>query len=300
MASPPFNINQALPGDSDIVSQHPTNARAFRDVVESWLLIDGNTSGTHDKVSIAEVGSDPTFSTAHAGLWNRAGVLKYRDEGGAITLVATDKAALDAEIALKETIVNVALKAPLASPTFTGTPLAPTAAAGTSTTQIATTAYVQTEIAKVRTALLHVQDQKSSGTDGGSFTQGDWRTRTLNTVVTNEISGASLGSNQITLPAGTFDIEARAIALGTGSSIQARIFNVSDASEIVVGLTDRTGSGAVVTDIQSYVSGRFTLATSKVITLQHRISVTQNTTGFGLGAGFGTEVFADVKIWTIG
>jgi len=38
------------------------------------------------------------------------------------------------------------LKAPLASPTFTGTPIAPTAAADTNTTQIATTAYVQTEI----------------------------------------------------------------------------------------------------------------------------------------------------------
>lgn len=34
------------------------------------------------------------------------------------------------------------LKAPLASPTFTGTPIAPTAAAGTNTTQIATTAFV--------------------------------------------------------------------------------------------------------------------------------------------------------------
>lgn len=37
----------------------------------------------------------------------------------------------------------LALKAPLASPTFTGTPAAPTAAAGTSTTQVATTAFVQ-------------------------------------------------------------------------------------------------------------------------------------------------------------
>lgn len=32
--------------------------------------------------------------------------------------------------------------APLASPTFTGTPAAPTASAGTNTTQIATTAFV--------------------------------------------------------------------------------------------------------------------------------------------------------------
>jgi hypothetical protein len=40
---------------------------------------------------------------------------------------------------------GLALKADKASPTFTGTPAAPTAAAGTSTTQVATTAFVQTE-----------------------------------------------------------------------------------------------------------------------------------------------------------
>lgn len=37
--------------------------------------------------------------------------------------------------------------APIASPTFTGTPAAPTASAGTSTTQIATTAFVTTAVA---------------------------------------------------------------------------------------------------------------------------------------------------------
>lgn len=39
-------------------------------------------------------------------------------------------------------VANVTGAAPLASPTFTGTPAAPTATAGTSTTQIATTAFV--------------------------------------------------------------------------------------------------------------------------------------------------------------
>ena len=41
------------------------------------------------------------------------------------------------------------LKAPLASPTLTGTPVAPTAVSNTNTTQIATTAYVQTEITEL-------------------------------------------------------------------------------------------------------------------------------------------------------
>lgn len=40
-------------------------------------------------------------------------------------------------------------KAALASPSLTGTPTAPTAAAGTDTTQLATTAFVQAELAEV-------------------------------------------------------------------------------------------------------------------------------------------------------
>lgn len=40
-------------------------------------------------------------------------------------------------------------KAPIASPTFTGTPAAPTATAGTNTTQIATTAFVTTALSGI-------------------------------------------------------------------------------------------------------------------------------------------------------
>ena len=43
--------------------------------------------------------------------------------------------------------VAIATKADLASPTFTGTPAAPTATFGTSTTQLATTAFVQAALA---------------------------------------------------------------------------------------------------------------------------------------------------------
>lgn len=47
------------------------------------------------------------------------------------------------------TAANLNLKAPLASPTFTGTPKAPTAAAGTNNTQIATTAFVANAVAAI-------------------------------------------------------------------------------------------------------------------------------------------------------
>ncbi len=52
----------------------------------------------------------------------------------------------------QQTALN--LKANLASPTFTGTPAAPTAAAGTNTTQIASTAFVRSEVSAAIASLV--------------------------------------------------------------------------------------------------------------------------------------------------
>ncbi|MDN3667602.1 beta strand repeat-containing protein [Algibacter miyuki] len=53
----------------------------------------------------------------------------------------------DQDLSSYATTTNLDLKADIASPTFTGTPLAPTATAGTNTTQIATTAFVTSQVA---------------------------------------------------------------------------------------------------------------------------------------------------------
>ena len=61
-----------------------------------------------------------------------------------------DNSGSDTEV----TISSLGNKAGLASPAFTGTPTAPTAAGDTNTTQIATTAYVQTELGDYLTTAL--------------------------------------------------------------------------------------------------------------------------------------------------
>jgi hypothetical protein len=61
---------------------------------------------------------------------------------GSGTVAATDNILQ----AIQKINGNVVLKAPLASPTFTGVPAAPTATAGTNTTQIATTAFVTSAV----------------------------------------------------------------------------------------------------------------------------------------------------------
>lgn len=65
--------------------------------------------------------------------------------------VAAGFSALETEIdaASAALVVSLAAKAPLASPALTGTPTVPTAEVATSTTQIASTAFVQSAIANV-------------------------------------------------------------------------------------------------------------------------------------------------------
>ena len=169
---------------------------------------------------------------------------------------------------------------------------ATTQSAGDDSTKVATTAYADTAGTRQN---LYIEDQKIAGTNGGTFTAGAWQTRDLNTVVVNNISGASLSSNQITLPAGTYDVEASASAFRTVLH-EARLYNTTDSAVLLSGTSERSGTSSDNTH-KSFIRGRFTIAGTKVITLQHRCSVTRTTTGFGYGVGFAAhEVFSTIEI----
>ena len=66
----------------------------------------------------------------------------------------------------------ISSKADIASPTFTGTPAAPTATAGSNTTQIANTAYVKAEVDSATGSLgtLSSQDSDAVAITGGTIT----------------------------------------------------------------------------------------------------------------------------------
>ena len=66
---------------------------------------------------------------------------------------------------LVSTQADVAAKANIASPTFTGTPAAPTAAVSTNTTQVATTAFVVAEIADEVGTTVQAFDADTAKTD---------------------------------------------------------------------------------------------------------------------------------------
>lgn len=142
-------------------------------------------------------------------------------------------------------------------------------------------------------------DEKPSGTDGGTFTSGAWRTRDINTTQFNDITSASISSNQITLPAGTYKITAYAPAFG-GDRTRSRFYNVTDSAVAINGLSAINNTGTL--QYINIVEGLITIASSKTFELQHIINVTQAGNGFGVGtAAFSTpEVYSTVSIMKVG
>jgi|5B_taG_2_1085324.scaffolds.fasta_scaffold165522_1 hypothetical protein len=144
--------------------------------------------------------------------------------------------------------------------------------------------------------LLHVRDEKASGTNAGTFTAGAWITRTLNTIKTNEITGASLSSNQITLPTGTYYINASAPGYDLDRH-QTALYNITDSSFEIIGTSEYSNSTDLV-QTRSFVLGRFTISAQKTFELQHRGETSKTTFGLGVGSNFGQiNTFADVQIW---
>lgn len=106
------------------------------------------------------------------------------------------------------------LRAKIASPTFTGTPAAPTAAAATNTTQLATTAFVTTAVSTGQ--LVTVDAQTTSYTltigDYGRAVEVTSASATTVTIPPNSsvafpvgtiIEIAQLGAGQVTIAAGS-------------------------------------------------------------------------------------------------
>ncbi len=110
-----------------------------------------------------------------------------------------DNSGSDVEVSTAD-ITN---KAGLASPTFTGTPAAPTAAQGTDTTQIATTAFVNAEIAADLTAAI--------GTTVQAFDADTAKRDTSNTFTGTNVFSGSFGVTNVDC-IGRFAVAAEAVS----------------------------------------------------------------------------------------
>ena len=137
-------------------------------------------------------------------------------------------------------------------------------------------------------------DTKTAGTAGGTFTNGAWRTRDLNTTQQNSITGCSLSSNQITLGAGTYTVSGGAVASQTGPH-NTRIYNITGSAVLVTGLTGVCDEFATTQTVSNF-GGTFTLTGSTVIEVQHRASSTFATSGFGKSQAWDSNIYTFITI----
>ena len=139
------------------------------------------------------------------------------------------------------------------------------------------------------------REEQASGTYGGASTSGSYQKRTLNTTVVNNITGCSIASSVITLPAGTYYVTAVAPVFGGNGSFRCRLQNTTDSTTIGNG-TNQANGGAGDAE-QGLIEYYFTLAASKNIELQTRVSVSVATDGLGTRCNFGdTEVYSQISI----
>jgi hypothetical protein len=198
---------------------HPSsNITDFNTSVSGLLPITLLTAG--NGIGISAVGSNYTISTT-----------------GTFGLTQTQ---VDSRV---NTLTN-GVYAPLSSPTFTGTPLTPTASAGTNNTQIASTAFVRTEIsnlvASAPTALDTLNELAAALGNDANF---------ATTVNTNIGTKASLSG-----------------AIFTGSiSGPSGNFTSLKVNNVDVSASGHTHSPSDITNFNSSVSGLLPVGTANYL-----------------------------------
>ena len=142
-----------------------------------------------------------------------------------------------------------------------------------------------------------IEDRKSDETDGGTFTSGDWRKRDLNTEVADTDGIVSLSSNAFILGAGSYLIKWDAPAYRVDTHI-SRLMDITNTAVIGYGTSGMSdsSSGEVSTDF-SPGAARVTPSGNTTYEIQHQCATTKSSSGLGLAANFGQEVYTRVEIY---
>ena len=145
---------------------------------------------------------------------------------------------------------------------------------------------------------IKLSDVQSSGTVGGAFTSGAWRTRIINTEDSDTGSNCSISSNQITLDAGTYECSITAPGYSVDAH-KARLQNITDTATTLLGSSAYANSGNAV-QVDSIIVGRFTIAAQKTFEVQHRCVTSNGTNGLGVASGFGvSEIYTVAEFWKV-
>jgi hypothetical protein len=140
-----------------------------------------------------------------------------------------------------------------------------------------------------------IADQKTTGTNGGTFTSGAWRERDLQTELADPDGIVSISSNQFTLGAGSYLIRWSAPANQVGNH-QSRLYDVTGTAEVEVGSNGRVWTSAGQSS--STGSARVSPSSSNIYSIEHQCQTTATTDGFGYNFGLSSkEQYTVVEIF---
>jgi len=149
------------------------------------------------------------------------------------------------------------------------------------------------------------RNQQASGSGSGeTLSASAWTQRALNTTAFNTIVGATLSANQISLPAGTYQVTAVADAQAnsgvTSIGHTLRVRDVTNSATLVVGpasAADTSGTQFLV--CQANLQGRFVLAGTTTIEVDSWVSAAASGNA-GTPATGEANVFVDIYLSKIG
>lgn len=221
-----------------------------------------------------------------AGL-NGSGTVASVEAGTGIAVDNTDPTA--PEVSIPDEGVTNAMLANMAEATIKGR----ASGAGTGAPTDLTAPQVRMI---ARDPMLHVVDQKATGTAGGSASV-SYQQRVLNTVLVNQITGASLSGNLITLPAGSYYVEALAPGIALNGNRILLHKNIED--EVVLQGGNVYGNAAAFGGTVALLTGNFTLGSTTTLQLLHYAQAAYASDGLGLALNVSgePEIYAQVKIW---
>lgn len=148
--------------------------------------------------------------------------------------------------------------------------------------------------------ILHMRHITAGATGGGAATTGSWQDTNLNTLISNNIDGASFytGTGGFTLPAGTYFISGYQCFFRTDRS-QIRLYNTSDAATVsnCIGASSFSNTAASYADTKSIIKGRFTITGEKNFKVQYQVGSNVGANDLGVESNYGeNNIFEDILI----
>lgn len=144
-------------------------------------------------------------------------------------------------------------------------------------------------------SIAKFSERKATGLGGGANVAGN-QDRILNTTEYNDIAGASLGTNQFTLPAGSYEIDARCPTRNTGES-RITLLNVTDSTAAIQG-----GNALAPVDqgtqVDVVLSGKIVITSPKKFKIQQYTRAAHSTGINGLELGYPTSIAGTMEIYS--